>query len=226
MTNILCVKWGTKYSSQYVNNLYAGCKKYYPSKFKFICYTDDTNGINPEIVCHQIESDLEGWWLKLECLNLYNDGTNILLDLDLVFLNKLERLNAVKTRTVSVLYSSWKEGYLQPRAREIFPTLYNSSVMKWEGNQGGEIFKYFQKHKDMILFKYQGIDRFLFNEPVDVDLLPTGIAYSYWKGVRYMKDTTPEKLRDDYEICIVNHNPKPHEIDTWIRDYWNVSEAT
>ena len=224
MDNIICVKWGDKYSADYVNNLYEMVKRYYPSSFRFICYTDDSTDLHCETKV--IESDLEGWWLKLECLNLYRGETNILLDLDIAILNPLERLHSVKTRTVSVLYSSWKEGYLQPRAREMFPTLYNSSVMKWHGTQGLDIYNYFCKHKQAILFKYQGIDRFLFNEPVDVDTLPTGIAYSYWKGVRYGKDTTPEKLRDDYEICIVNHNPKPHEIDGWIQDYWNVSQTT
>lgn len=38
-------------------------------------------------------------------------------------------------------------------------------------------FDQYLRHKDMILFKYQGIDRYLFNEPVQVDLLPTSIQY-------------------------------------------------
>ena len=224
MTNIICVKWGDKYSADYVNNLYEMIKRYYPDKFRFICYTDDPNGVLSETLL--IDSDLEGWWLKIDLLSKFTTGTNIILDLDIAILNQLDRLHSVKTRTLSVLYSSWKEGFLQPRARERFPTLYNSSVMKWEGEQGLDIFNYFKKHKERVLFQYQGIDRFLFNEPVDVDILPTGIAYSYWKGVRYGKDTTPEKLRDDYEICIVNHNPKPHEIEGWLQDYWNVSKTT
>jgi hypothetical protein len=156
----------------------------------------------------------------LDLLNLFNQGENILFDLDMVILNPLERLFSVRTRTLSVLYSQWKEGYVSPRAVEKFPTLYNSSIMKWQGNQGLEIYDYFQKNKDMILFKYQGIDRYLFNEPVQVDLLPTSIAYSYWQGVRFGKDTTPEKLRKEYEVCILNHGIKQQEINSWIKDYW------
>ena len=105
-------------------------------------------------------------------------------------------------------------------SKEKYPTLYNSSIMKWEANQGVKIYDYFQKNKEMVLFKYQGIDRYLFNEPVEVDLLPTSIAYSYWKGVRYGKDTTPEKLRTDYEVCILNHGSKQQDLNTWIKDYW------
>jgi hypothetical protein len=218
--NIICVKQGTKYSADYVNKLYNMVKRNVAIPFDFFCYTDDPTDIDANINIVKIESDLIGWWPKLEVLNYFDKGNNILFDLDIVILNPLDRLLSVKTRTLSVLYSQWKEGYLQPRSTEKFPTLYNSSIMKWSCDQGKEVYDYFINNKDMILFKYTGIDRYLFNEPVQVDLLPTSIAYSYWKGVRYLKDTTPEKLRSDYEVCILNHNPKPHEIDSWIKDYW------
>ena len=218
--NIICVKQGTKYSADYVNKLYSMVSKNMPCDFKFHCYTDDSSNIDKNINVVPIQSGLTKWWPKLDALNLFDKGDNILFDLDVVILNPLERLCSIKTRTLSVLYAQWKEGYLQPRTREKFPTLYNSSIMKWSDNQGKEVYDYFIKHKDMILFKYEGIDRYMFNEPVQVDLLPTSIAYSYWKGVRYLKDTTPQKLRTDYEVCILNHGEKQEELDTWVKDYW------
>lgn len=221
MINVVCVKWGNKYSSEYVNKLYSMVYRHMPVSFAFHCYTDSTDGIHPDIRTIPILSGLEGVWPKLDLLDIFDEGDTIFFDLDVVILNDLERLVSVKTRTFSVLYSQWKEGYLAPRARETFPTLYNSSIMKWSGNQGKEVYNYFQKHKQMILFKYQGIDRYLFNEPIQVDLLPTSIAYSYWEGVRFKKDTTPEKLRDDYEVCILNHGPKNAEVDTWVQQYWH-----
>jgi hypothetical protein len=215
------VKWGDKYSAEYVNKLYSMVlKNCCGETFNFYCYTENSTDIRKEVNIIKIKTDLTHWWLKLDLLKLFDRGTNILFDLDLVILNPLERLFSVKTRTVSVLYSQWKEGYILPRATERFPTLYNSSVMKWQDTQGYEIYNYFQKNKEMILFKYQGIDRYLFNEPVQVDLLPTSVAYSYWQGARFGKDTTPEKLRNDYEICILNHGSKQQEIDSWVKDYW------
>ena len=218
--NIVCVKWGTKYGPDYVNKLYSMVQRNMSIDFQFFCYTDDVNGLDSEIHTIPIESDLVEWWPKIDLLNIMTRGETILFDLDVVILNPLERLCSTKTRTVSVLYSQWKEGYVQPLAKEKFPTLYNSSIMKWTDKQGQEVYQYFQKHKQSILFKYSGIDRFLFNEQVHVDTLPTSIAYSYWKGVRYLKDTTPEKLRPDYEVCILNHGNKQHELDTWVKDYW------
>lgn len=220
MINIICVKQGDKYSSDYVNKLYSMVSRNMPEEFKFHCYTDNASGIRKEVNIVPIESDLVQWWPKLDALNIFKTDDNILFDLDVVILNKLDRLCSVKTRTLSVLYAQWKEGYLQPSSNEKFQTLYNSSIMKWHGEQGMEVYNYFQRHKDMILFKYVGIDRYMFNEPVEVDLLPTSIAYSYWKGVRFIKDTTPEKLRNDYEVCILNHGPKQEALQTWVMEYW------
>lgn len=221
MINFLCVKWGNKYSPHYVNVLYNMVSRNVDCEFKFFCYTEDSSGIEDQINIIPIQSDLEGWWLKLDLLDIMDSGCNILLDLDIVIVNRLDRLISTKTRTLSVIYSMWKEGFLQPTLSEKrHSTLYNSSIMKWQGNQGKIISNYFKQNKEYLLFKYRGIDTFLFNERVDVDILPSGIAYSYWKGARFLKDSTPEKLRKDYEICIVNHAPKPHEIDSWIKEYW------
>jgi len=219
--NIICVKWGEKYSHDYVNKLYSMIKKNScGNNFKFHCYTDNAEGILSDINIIKIKSDLTKWWPKLDLLNIFDKGTNILFDLDIVVLNPLERLFSVRTRTVSLLYSQWKEGFVAPM--EKFSTLYNSSIMKWQDDQGHEIYSYFQKNKDMILTKYNGIDKFLFNEPVQVDLLPTSIAYSYWKGARFLKDSAPEKLRDDYEVCIFNEGTKQSTLRSWVKEYWTI----
>lgn len=225
MINVVCVKWGTKYSPEFVNKLYAMVKRNMCGvEFDFYCYTDNGEGLYPQIKTVPIQSDLIGYWPKIELFKLFDKDTNIFFDLDVIILNPLERLLSVKTRTVSILYSQWKEGFLLPhkqaKPENKYPTQYNSSIMKWQGTQGYEIYNYFQQHKDMILFKYRGIDRYLYHEPVQVDLLPTGIAYSYWKGARYGKDLTPEKLRLDYEVCILNNGPKQDEVDSWVKDYW------
>jgi hypothetical protein len=67
---------------------------------------------------------------------------------------------------------------------------------------------------------YKGIDRFIWNEKIEHDTFPPNHIYSYWKGVD-LQDTEPGKFRKDYSVCIVNHNPKPHEIaHSWIHDHW------
>ena len=225
MINIMCVKWGDKYSAEFVNKLFNMVEKNIcGTPFTFYCYTDNGKDINPSVKIIPMQTDLTQYWPKLELFKLFRQGTNIFFDLDVVILQPMERLLSVKTRTVSILYSQWKEGFLLPHKKakpeNKYPTQYNSSIMKWQDNQGDEIYNYFQKNKDMILFKYRGIDRYLYHEPVQIDLLPTGIAYSYWKGAKYGKDTTPEKLRLDYEVCILNNGPKQNEVNSWVNEFW------
>ena len=47
--HFLCMKWGNKYSPEYVNNLYKMVQQNYSKRFKFICYTDEPEGIEKSI---------------------------------------------------------------------------------------------------------------------------------------------------------------------------------
>jgi len=47
--NILCLKWGTLYSADYVNRLYRGVKAHLSRPFRFVCVTDDPTGLLPEV---------------------------------------------------------------------------------------------------------------------------------------------------------------------------------
>ena len=43
--NILTLKWGTLYSSEYVNRLYRGVKAHLSRPFRFVCVTADPSGL-------------------------------------------------------------------------------------------------------------------------------------------------------------------------------------
>ena len=47
--NVICMKWGTLYSADYVNVLFAACRRHTKTTFRFVCFTDDPLGVNPEI---------------------------------------------------------------------------------------------------------------------------------------------------------------------------------
>jgi len=221
MINVICVNQGPLYSSEYPNRLYSMVKRNMRTPFKFYCYTDNPNMLHEDIIVVPIETDHQKWWAKLDLLNIFDQGENIFFDLDVIILNPLDILCSVKTRNLTVLYSCWKEVFPRTtKKHDRYPTIYNSSIMKWSGDQGKHIYDYFIQNKEEILFKYAGIDRYFFHENVKVDLLPTSIAYSYWKGANFIKDSEPEKLRTDYEVCIFNNGNKQHLLYNWTRDYW------
>ena len=47
--NVLCAKWGTKYPAYYVNRLYAGVAKWLARPFRFVCATNEPEGIQAEV---------------------------------------------------------------------------------------------------------------------------------------------------------------------------------
>lgn len=65
--HVICLKWGTKYSSEYVNNLFAAIRRHSTIPINLYCFTDDANGITiPNIKILPLpENNLEGWWNKL-----------------------------------------------------------------------------------------------------------------------------------------------------------------
>ena len=58
MIHVNCVRWGTKYSIDYVNRLYNMVKRNLPADFTFYCQTDDTNGMDSNIVHLPFLTDL------------------------------------------------------------------------------------------------------------------------------------------------------------------------
>jgi len=219
--NIVCLKWGSKYSSDYVNILYNMVRRNIDQEFKFFCYTDDPTGIIDGINIIDIKSGLEKWWPKLDLLSIFTEGETIFFDLDIVILNNLSCLISLKTKNLTILYSFWKNNAQTLRSSST-PTLFNSSVMKWTDAQGVKVYKHFMEQKHKYLLIYSGVDRFFYNEPVTIDLLPSNIAYSYWKGAMFHRDNEPELLRLNYDICILNHGDKNKDVidKSWIKDYW------
>jgi hypothetical protein len=49
LINVACMKWGQKYPASYVNNLYRGVTRWMDRDFRFLCFTDDTTGLDAGI---------------------------------------------------------------------------------------------------------------------------------------------------------------------------------
>ena len=92
----VCVKWGTKYSSDYVNALYCAVKRNLPPSYRFrmVCFTEDSAGISGEIRCIPFlpqTTPWTGWWNKAQVFAPHSDldGWLLYLDLDTVVCGSL-----------------------------------------------------------------------------------------------------------------------------------------
>jgi hypothetical protein len=86
------MKWGTKFDSGYVNRLFKMVKANMTVPYRFVCFTDDGNGIDPNVEIFSIPPMLldnnapERGWRKLTIFKrkLFNlQGQALFLDLDI-----------------------------------------------------------------------------------------------------------------------------------------------
>jgi len=97
--NIICMKWGNKFPPDYVNRLYGMVDRNITIPFVFTCFTDISQGINPEVNIQPIPKlDLpqnipERGWKKLSVLSKDFGGLSgktLFLDLDVVIVDNID----------------------------------------------------------------------------------------------------------------------------------------
>ena len=49
LRNVVCIKWGSKYSAEYVNKLHSMLERNLSLHHRFISLTDDSTGLNSDI---------------------------------------------------------------------------------------------------------------------------------------------------------------------------------
>lgn len=49
VANIICIKWGTLFGPEYVNRLYSGVRRNLSQPVRFLCMTEETDGLHPDI---------------------------------------------------------------------------------------------------------------------------------------------------------------------------------
>lgn len=101
MKQIICMKWGTLYGADYVNNLYSMVDRNITGPFRFVCLTDNRDGIRDEVECHEcptIELPKEKRNLPFRKLNLWGleipglktGEPALFLDLDVVITGNID----------------------------------------------------------------------------------------------------------------------------------------
>lgn len=157
--NIICMKWGSKFGPEYVNNLYKMVKKILKMPHRFICFTDDTKDLLLEIETRELPPYIENshigdkGWRKLSLFNkTLSDlnGTALFLDLDIVIRSSLEPFFEVEGDFLII--KDWD-----------FPNdiIGNSSVFRFEIGKHPEILDNFYKIGNEIRTNYKNEQAFL-----------------------------------------------------------------
>jgi len=241
MINVICVKWGTKYSADHVNRLYRMVSKYLYRSFMFYCYTDDPTGVQGKII--PIEDDLEIYWNKLSMFKqgFVPEGPCIFFDLDVVIQNPITDIfQYLDDGKLTMVKSYWKREFTSdgssPRPKERWDMYANSSVLLWNSDSLTHIWDHFNSDPEYYMIQYHGIDRFLFHEKMPIKFLPKGIVYSrifgiteedYERGIdnrKNIKKGLPSNpfYEPELPICIFN-GPKDDSLYEGYEKYYSSS---
>ena len=230
MINFLCVKTGTKYTSDDVNFLQQQLHKKSTIPCNFICLTDNPDGLNCDyILIDHNDYDLgEGVWNKLRMFdpNLFK-GKCFYCDLDTIFQHNIDQFLNMEVDPGKFYlvrtYWNYKDDWIQC----------NSSIMLWNGESPPPIWtKLITEDIDQLLmtpvYRY-GIDSFLWHRfRYEMEFWPRNWVYSRLGGI-IERDMPNDKAisrsgmavgvfyHPEVPICMLNGtNKHPGYIDSLI----------
>jgi len=146
--NIICMKWGDKFPAEYVNRLYGMVARNLNLSFRFVCFTENSNGIRDEVEIQGLpELDLppgapERGWRKLTVFKEAFGGLKgktLFLDLDIVIVGNLDKFF---THSGEFLIAHDKKNSTKIEG--------NSSVFRFEIGQYSQILDYFEKNSELV----------------------------------------------------------------------------
>lgn len=101
---IFCMRWGTRYGAEYVNRLYASCRRHITGDFQFVCFSDQSDSLNPAVDVRPLPT-FDGvpaslTWTTWRKMSLWRDDLPadlqgreaLFLDLDVVIVGSLNDL--------------------------------------------------------------------------------------------------------------------------------------
>lgn len=227
---VVCLKWGDKYSSDYVNKLYSMVQRNCTLDYQFVCYTENPIGIDKQILIKPLPNlSLTGWWYKPWFLSneIGLEGTVLFLDLDLIVFRNIDQLFQYKPEHPFVIIRDFN--------RQIRPNWdrMNSSVFRFHSGKFAHLFDNFNTNHKSITRRYQGDQDWMYANIKDHVFWPDDWIQSYkWEmrgretlgiinGKRNFRTPGQPKIKDETRIAVFHGHPNIHECnDTWPMENW------
>lgn len=236
VATVLCMNWGAKYSPEYVNRLYGMVARQLWQPVRFLCLTDNPDGIRADVACHPIP-DLPlpsglGSWRKLAAFSPKVAGllgeTAIFLDLDLVIVGALEPF--FEQSGEFLIIRDWR----RPLTRAG-----NASVFRFSPQRSTDLFDQYCRDAEHITRKFRTVGEYLTRYMADFGALgfwSNGWCASFkqdcipgWPWRLWQTPTVPEGSR----ILVFHGEPKPPQAlaggicergqycaAPWIAEHW------
>lgn len=131
MINIVCLKWGDRYSADYVNRLFSMTQRHVTKPFRFWCFTEDARDIDSRIrVLDLMTADtLEIWWNKIFLFAPHNGLPQheqiLYIDLDTLIVSNIDDLLSVDQISDIVVLRDFYQGIARTAGQ------IGSGIMSW-----------------------------------------------------------------------------------------------
>ncbi|WP_409434028.1 hypothetical protein ACJ3XI_05875 [Litorimonas sp. RW-G-Af-16] len=172
MQTVICMKWGTRYGAEFVNRLYNAVQRNTKRDTRLVCLTDDTTGINPNVVCADIpeinlpKELINTPWRKLTLWKaplVDLSGDVLFLDLDLVITGSIDALFDYEPGRFCVI-RNWTQ---------LKDSIGNTSCFRFPVGKYTHIYDRIQADPDPILAKYRIEQVYISREIEDMVFWPT-----------------------------------------------------
>lgn len=205
MLNFLCLKWGNKYSVDYVNNLYSMVSRNYSHSFKFFCMTEDSSGIREEVnIIPLLDQEHFGWWHKITFfhpeLENYIQGRVITLDLDLVIVDNIDCFDTREDFAIIADYIP-RNGY-------------NSSIMNFGVGTMNHIYN---KFKPEYSSKYWGDQAWI---TLQTRTFASIYSREWVRSYKWECLNPSFHIPENCKIILYHGKPDPHETLENVGEYW------
>lgn len=239
MKNVICMKWGDKFGPEYVNRLYKMVEKNLTLEHRFICFTDNAEGLLEGIEVRPLpEMDLdsslpERGWRKLTVFNeklADLEGEALFLDLDIVIINNINSF--FEEEGEFLIIKDWD-----------FPDdiIGNSSVFRFKIGKYPEVLSNFIKNGEAVRERHRNEQAYLSYAINDCGVLkywPKGWCVSFKRNCLHkfpLNYFMQAKFPKDAKIIIFHGRPTPSQAlkgyfgkmgfryvkpTKWISKYW------
>lgn len=241
---VLCMKWGTLYPAEYVNVLYNACRAHISGDFRFVCLTNESEGLLPEVEVHPIPLiGLDEWhyyngaWPKIGVFSqdLFGlQGRALFIDLDSVICGSLDEMFEVDGPLVAMDSQPWSNKPGGPRTM--------SSVFSFELGSLGWVVDRLRAERDALVKKYVIEQDYLHGEVPGIRYWPQPwiVSFKYHLRRPLVLDRFLEPLPPPSTAKILAFHGRPRPIDlirppkgnwdrfphygsgpvSWMQDYW------
>lgn len=240
---VLCMKWGSLYPAEYVNVLFGACRRHISGDFRFVCLTNEAEGIAPGVEVYPIpDIGLEhrhfyhGAWPKIAVFleELHGlSGRCLFIDLDTVVLGSLDPLFEIEGPLVAIDNAPWTRE-LEPRTM--------SSVFAFDSGCLGHVVTGLQADRDALIAKHDIEQAYLHHAVEGIRYWPKEWVVSFKYHIRRPllidRFLPPAAPPAGARLLIFHGRPRPIDLVrpragnwdlfphygsgpvSWMRDYW------